>query len=462
LRGYFLLFSIMKKLLLLTSLLALMIVTSCGSDESSDGPKISIVSSTLNGGNTASVFDNVSIDVRMEISFSTSLNTGNFRNALSFTRGNQEVDYDINFTNASSKANITATLEYNTAYTLTISSNSAIGTNGETLDETFQFAFTTAEDDLIRSQPPCTSGTTCVETLNLTENDHFTFYSNYPIYEENAAWEDLTDAIILIHGLNRNSDEYFSWMTSTLQGEQESESTILIAPSFKLSNEAVSGEVYWGGSNWREGENSSSALSISSFSIIDSLITQLSDQEKFPVLENIIVTGHSSGGLFSHAYGAANAMDQSSSHLNFTYVVANSQYFYYPDGQRVNESNDQLYTPSGCSVYDNWPLGFESAPTYLENLTQSELNDQFVTREIHYLLGNGSQADPTLNTTSCDATLLGSDRFTRGENMLTYMDLKFGADNHSHDKTIVQGIGHDGQQMYQSEAFKGLLNELLK
>jgi hypothetical protein len=146
--------------------------------------------------------------------------------------------------------------------------------------------------------------------------------------------------------------------------------------------------------------------------------------------------------------------------MDFEYVPANSQFFYYPTAQRINESTNQLYTPGGCPAYMVWPLGFNAIPPYLAGINANTFNTQFASRKVSYLLGNGNQPDPTLNTTNCENILQGSTRFKRGENMFRYMELAFQG-THNHKKFIVNGIGHDGQGMYQSQEFKDLLQELI-
>jgi hypothetical protein len=199
---------------------------------------------------------------------------------------------------------------------------------------------------------------------------------------------------------------------------------------------------------------------LSSFEAIDAIIDQLSNKDRFPVLKKIVLTGHSSGAAFTHVYAGANKSAAKHTALDFEYVVANSQFFYYPNDQRVNEANNQLYAPAGCSAYDIWPLGFNATPAYLAGVNSSTFNSQFSSRKVTYLLGNGSQSDPTLNTVDCENTLQGSSRYKRGENMYRFMEQTYPG-IHNHKRAIVNGIGHDGQGMYQSSEFKTLLPQLL-
>lgn len=448
---------------LLTTLVILIFISSCGGDEDINTPGIELVSITIDGANVSGTLQDVSVTATISLTFNSSLSSTDFEDALSIASNGVEANYTVSYQNASSKAVIETDLAYNTSYAFRLLATS-IGANGEALSTDLTIDFETQESEIITSAAPCGSASIdCTQSVSFGKTDEegvFNFFSNYSIYLTNARWENLTSAVIVMHGVNRNSDDYFNWMTTTLEAMELDESTVLLAPSFKISSEAATNELYWNSSEWREGANSKEGLAISSFEVVDELITQLSNKDHFPVLEKIIVTGHSSGALYTHAYSAANTIDDNSGQIEITYVVANSQYFYYPSDERVNESNDQLYTPTGCGTFNFWPLGYNSVPEYVSQTSEVDLNNQFNSREIIYLLGNGTAADPSLNTTDCSATLLGSSRFNRGSNMFTYMELKFPG-THTHQKYLVEGIGHDGQGMYQSDEFKTLLTDLL-
>ncbi|SMD35965.1 hypothetical protein SAMN04488029_2633 [Reichenbachiella faecimaris] len=432
----------------------------------SDGEEIvspvKVISATVNGALIKNGDTNIAIDFSLEIVFDTSLDTDVVSQYLHFTTSDQTVVYDLTFANATSKLIVTADLVYNTTYELVMAVG-PIGLAGEVLETPLSLAFTTAEDEVIRSMAPCTNTGSCLNTTELTTGDgtgSFTFYANYPIYEPNATWENLSQAIIVVHGLERNADDYYSYLNSTLEQEELQENTILIAPFFKNNGEAENDDLYWNGSAWREGQNSISNVKLSSFAVLDSLITQLANSELFPVLEEILITGHSSGGLFTQVYAIANRAENQNSALSFTYMPSNSQYYYYPNGFRYDE-DIQVYTePSSCALYDSWPLGYKSLPSYLDGVSLETFNGQLTDRTITYLLGNGTGSDGSLNTSDCKATLLGSTRFSRGENVFAHAQHYFSPANQT--KEIVQGIGHDGQGMYQSSEFKAILSELFK
>ncbi len=432
------------------------------SKEDSPQPAITLFSATINGSTLVDGMENVEPGAMLELVFSTSLKKSDFESALSIRSASDTPGLDLTYLSQASRVQITTTLQPNATYTLRIN-DSAIGQNGERLESPLERTFTTAGDDVITSLPPCTSGTNnCLQTVALTADGtaNFQFYSSFPIYEPMAKWEDLRAAIIVVHGANRNANDYFNYLMNSLQAEGLETGAVLIAPFFKTAAEAGDEDLYWSGNGWREGQPSAGPAGISSFEVVDQLITQLANKERFPALEKAIVTGHSSGGLFTHLYAAANRSEAAFPDLTFEYIVANSQYFFYPDGRRIDESTNQLYTPTGCTGYDLWPIGYEVVPPYVSQTELAAFNGQFLARSITYLLGNGGGPDGALNDTDCFATLLGSTRYKRGENMFRYMELAYPG-GHGHGRVVVEGVGHDGGGMYRSEEFRELLEDIL-
>lgn len=110
--------------------------------------------------------------------------------------------------------------------------------------------------------------------------------------------------------------------------------------------------------------------------------------------------------------------------------------------------------PTDCAGYDYWPYGYQFAVPYLNGVTAATLTEQQVTRNTTYFLGsNDTSTTGTLNTSDCQATLLGSNRVIRGENMLTYMET-FYQTTHNHRNIIVPNVAHDANGIFNSAEFK--------
>lgn len=445
-------------------ILLILVLCGCGGGDDTVPEEITLLGINANGGSISNGATNIPIDSQVEFVFSVTLDASKFQSALTVTASSGTPEFSINYANASSKAILDfEALEYETQYEIRIKAGT-LGANGQALSQDVVLSFTTVEDGVVREMPACTSASQdCYRSVTLQDasqnNGSFNFYANYPIYLENAAWEKLKYAIIVVHGANRDADNYFNFLINPLNGEGLMESTILISPEFKDNSSASSNDLFWN-NDWREGQRSTSTAKISSFEAIDAIITRLSDREVFPVLEKVIVTGHSSGALFTQVYGLANQAEPQASHLSFDYVVANSQYFYYPDNERYNEQSNQFFTPSGCASYNHWPLGYTNPPAYVSAQGESQMDANLLGRNFTYFLGNGTQADPALNTNDCGAVLLGSSRFKRGEHIYAWLEAQYSG-QHNSAKVMVDGIGHDGQGMYQSNDFKTLLSNLL-
>ncbi len=450
----------MKKYL---SLFVLLVFISCSEEEVGD-ISLSLLSTQVNGAALTDGTANVDTSASFVLVFSEALDPSSFEMAFSLTGNGQEVsNLQFDYTNVSTRVVIEAHLAPDANYQLQVSTN-PIGQNQEALSEALLLNFTTvAGEGVITERPPCLSANQdCVETLAISNGSGSTgsldIYSSFPLNLENARWEKLENAVIAIHGVNRDADNYFSYLVNSLTSENLTENTLLIAPFFKDDTDAQGDDLFWASSSsWREGQVSGDANQVSSFAAIDQIIEVLADSTRFPVLKNILITGHSSGGLFTHVYAIANQSESLYPDLDFQYVVANSQYFYYPEDVRYNPSNQQFEDVNNCNAFNQWPLGAVGLPAYLTGATEATLRQQMTEREITYLLGTDDVVTTgTLNTSDCEAVLLGENRFRRGENIFLLMET-FYTDTHVHEKVLVEGVGHNAQEMYQSSAFRAWL-----
>ena len=440
----------------------LALISSCSKDSGSDVEveSINLISVYDNSGAIINDGDeNISTNLVLRLIFSKVISITSFENTFNINPSVPENNISFDYKSSNTVVEITLNLEYNTSYNISLQGN--IGNNGEQLSQPFNLNFKTQVDDTIYYRPPCTSIADCKRSVLISKESvqgNFDFYSNYDIYEDKAKWENLKKAVIVIHGGSFNADDYFGHLTSTFLDLGLSNSTVLISPHFKSEAEN-SDDLYWRPYIYRDGKLSGSQLKISSFEVLDIIIDRLSNKEFFPVLDEIIVTGTSSGGRMTHTYAAANRSESKYSSINFEYIVSNSQYFYYPNSERINEQTNNLYSPSGCSGMNNWPFGYQNVPEYINVLDKESFDNIFINRSVTYLNGNGNYENGDINTDNCEYVLLGSTRFKRGENMFRYMNLKYN-DNHNHKRVIVDGVSHNGRRMYQSSEFKSLLTQL--
>ncbi len=428
----------------------------CSEDKDPVG-EVRLLSASLSGNPVSSgdQVEEVSLDASFTFTFSGGINPDRFNDNFQITRNGSAVNYETTLANAASRVTVQPELEAGNNYELSLDA-AEIGVNGGVLDESFSVQFSTGENSTVIQACTSASGN-CFQELTLTSSDNqpatFGFYRSFPVYDDsNANWEQLEQVVVVVHGINRNAGEYFSWINSSITGEGAGTRTLVIAPQFIVENEAEPGDFFWPATGWRDGANSLNEASISSFAVIDQLLEPLANTSRFPNLKRVLITGHSSGGLFTHVYAAANVAEKENPGWDWQYLPSNSQYYYYPDGRRVRENNGTLYNPTDCNGYNFWPLGYSITPGYVSQQGQKTINEQFLSRNITYLLGNGNQPDPTLNTDDCSATILGSTRFRRGINLFTFLQEAYPDANH---KVVeVDGIGHNGEGIFTSQTFR--------
>jgi hypothetical protein len=124
--------------------------------------------------------------------------------------------------------------------------------------------------------------------------------STYPfaLYSSKALDGDTTrivEAIVVLHGLQRNGDDYYRAAYKLLMSSgAERESTLLIVPNFFASADAskfdLTGLPVWSTQGWIAGEDSLNApRALSSLDVLDDLVARFAERKRFPELKRIVV-----------------------------------------------------------------------------------------------------------------------------------------------------------------------------
>jgi len=304
-------------------------------------------------------------------------------------------------------------------------------------------------------QFPCLNSTSdCLNTLILGSDSEWTFdyYSSFPL---DSIW-NVTGAIIVIHGFNRNADEYFDNMLSVVQSLDLEDRIIVIAPDFSTQDDNPDDqEILWTSNSWKVGSLSvykTNKQQLSSFSVIDKIITDLNNEQNYPDLNTILVTGHSAGAQYTYLYSATNPVENTLNNKELLYAVANSSSYLYLNELREADSN--YYIPSDCNNYNDWPFGLEDRNNYASNSSASEIIDQVIQRNVNYFNG---LLDTASLAYGCEYTLQGANRLDTGQRYFDFLNYYF--PNHSHSFNTVSGASHDNREMYLSTEFINLLVE---
>ncbi|KIU49874.1 lipoprotein [Bradyrhizobium elkanii] len=280
--------------------------------------------------------------------------------------------------------------------------------------------------------------------------------ASFPVYLS-ADWSnplpDVTRAVLVLHGVLRNADDYFSAALSAQAAAGDvGKSALMIAPqfliepdveAFKLPEDTLRWSLY----GWQGGEPALAPNPASSFEALDAILAKLADRKLFPNLKQVVVFGHSGGGQVVQRYAIAVKGDQVllREGIGVRYVVANPSSYAYFSKDRPDPA-----IAATCEGYNSWKFGMDDRPPYLAAPTPAALEQAYVGRRVIYLLGtlDTNPNHPALDK-SCMAEAEGPYRYARGHAYVAAMQARdHGTPNHS--LWDVPGVGHEGGKMLNS------------
>jgi hypothetical protein len=267
----------------------------------------------------------------------------------------------------------------------------------------------------------------------------------------------VTRALIVVHGMNRDADNYFANAAAAAFLAGALEDAVVIAPRFASSaggscrDALAPNEVSWPCDVWRSGGAAPRDPAITSFDFTDEILRKLASKKAFPNLKAIVVTGHSAGGQYAERYAMGNTVHEQLG-VPVSYVVSNPSSYAYLDALRPN-ADGSTFAPfqdrGNCTTYDRWPYGLQSRAGYTAKLSDDQLRKQLTSRPVTYLLGELDTLPLAGFDSSCPAMAQGPSRRARGEAWAKYVNAKFGA---HHQVVVVPMCGHNGRCMYTSDA----------
>jgi pimeloyl-ACP methyl ester carboxylesterase len=258
--------------------------------------------------------------------------------------------------------------------------------------------------------------------------------------------------LIIIHGRLRNADTYRQSAERAAEQAGQSATTLVLAPQFLNETDIAAHPVAdsvlrWQGNDWMAGGLSTAPFSLSSYAALDEIIARIGDRKQFPDVKQIIIAGHSGGAqvvqryaLLGHDQPALKAAD-----IQVRYVIANpSSYAYFDERRPV------AFKHAGCPNFNRWKYGLADLPAYAQGQTAKQLEENYVKREVVYLLGqkDSDPKQPALDK-SCEAQAQGANRLARGRNYFAYLK-RLHPQGLSQQLIEVPGVGHDGDGMLTS------------
>ncbi|MVV50158.1 alpha/beta hydrolase [Pseudomonas sp. PB120] len=256
--------------------------------------------------------------------------------------------------------------------------------------------------------------------------------------------------LIIIHGRLRNAETYRQSAERAAELAGQSATTLVIAPQFLNESDIALHPVAdtvlrWQGNDWMAGGLSSAPFALSSYAALDQIIARIGDRRQFPDVKEVVIAGHSGGAQVVQRY-ALLSQDQpalEAAGVKVRYVIANpSSYAYFDERRPV------AFNHAACPGFNRWKYGLSDLPAYAEGKTPAQLEENYVTRDIVYLLGQQDidPHHPALDK-GCEAQAQGAYRLVRGRNYFDY--LKRNHPQGLNQQLIeVPGVGHNGDAMF--------------
>jgi hypothetical protein len=307
------------------------------------------------------------------------------------------------------------------------------------------------------SAAPCTMANAgCTEWITFGEGPARSLvYRTYPLETRN---ENITRALVMVHGAGRDADNYFRTALAAAFLAGALDDTIVISPRFASNDRGcqdklAQNEVSWScnGDSWRSGGTAASNGILTSYDFADEILRKLARKEMFPNLKAIVVAGHSAGGQFVTRYEMANKVHDTLG-VPITYVVSNPSSYAYLDPLRPTADGKDLRNFSdarNCTTYDWWPYGLQSRGGYTAKIPDERLKKQLAARPTTYLLGELDILPLGGFDSSCPAMAQGPTRLARGKAFVSYVNQKYGA---KHQMLEVSLCGHNARCMFTAES----------
>lgn len=298
---------------------------------------------------------------------------------------------------------------------------------------------------------PCTKADSCHGHLKVSTGKQVQYWRTHPLSNQNPSIENVT---IVIHGAGRNADEYFEYTVKAASLENRLEKVAVLAPRFlEAKDMPTSDEHYWSG-GWREGNLSKGTNRISSYEVVDEIMTKA--RVAFPNLKSLSIVGHSAGGQFVNRYVAGSHSDFSG--LIARFVVLNpSTYLYLTEERPTSEEDDiNFMVPeeaTDCPNYNEYKYGVENLNAYMKATDIDGFWENLSIRESYYFGGTLDTGTSNLDQT-CEANLQGKNRFARFNHFRAYTRQFPKWNAHFAE---VPDIAHSGAQMIQSKPVRKIL-----
>jgi hypothetical protein len=267
----------------------------------------------------------------------------------------------------------------------------------------------------------------------------------------------VTHAVVMLHGVLRNPDNYYLPAKRALERKSLFTKVALISVGFDDQASAPKGiqhlalfDGHWkhGGFGGLNPDDASNKLS--AFGAMDRVLVDLT--KSYPGLKKVTLIGHSAGAQFVDRYSALSTIVSTVPSVAFQFVALAPSTVLYP-GELRPEVDDKgmlsFAVPSGSREYDQYPYGLSPTPLF-ERLAgknaaeRAHLVDKLLHRNIVFAVGIEDTAAAYLDR-SRSANAQGPNRYMRIKYFIEFLKAKHPAADIR--LLPIVGVGHYSQKL---------------
>jgi hypothetical protein len=267
-------------------------------------------------------------------------------------------------------------------------------------------------------------------------------------------------AIVMIHGVLRNPDNYYLPAKLVLERKALFTTVALISVGFDDRASAPKNipRLALFDSHWKHGgfgglKPADPNNKLSSFHAMDRILVDLT--RTYPQLRRITLIGHSAGAQFVDRYSVLSPIAVMTPKVAFRFVALAPSSVLYPSELRPDVRKGEtpsFSAPVGSGDYNEYPYGLGSAPL-LERLVgnrvgeRARLIDKLLDRNIIFAVGT-EDTTPAYLDRSSSANAQGPNRYLRLKYFVEFMKTKY----HSTSNRLLPiiGVGHSSQKLIRS------------
>lgn len=235
------------------------------------------------------------------------------------------------------------------------------------------------------------------------------YYRSHPLGTPNAALRDL---VLIVHGVSRNADAYFTTMAGLAYARDPSR-FLVVAPRIQAlptgATPCAGGvdapaptDLYWSCGGWLDGNKATNAAT-TSYAALDALVAAA--KAAFPSITRVTIVGYSAGGQTVQRMASGSVEEDATPAVQTRWVVASpSSYLYFgPERLAADASCADAATcaldgtsfvapyfdAAACPGYDDYKYGMTARTGMLKGIADATLRARYVSRKVTYVVGEG-------------------------------------------------------------------------